>query len=278
MNKLIFGLFLLSSLSTAQMLSPERRQALIDHLVSPPENPCGQNIKPSCTCKSDSTITCSTEVRCPAGHSDAQFICENGKEFDAEAIRNRIRTQLLNSDANPCGAGQEPSCICKDDSPAVLGSGPPCEGTLPRQKIPKSCECPNGDPIVVREFIQNIRENLQKRTEESRTEQKQALIDRLVSHPENPCGQNIKPSCSCKSDPTITCSTEAPCPAGRSDAQFICENGNEFDPEAIRNRIRTQLLNSDANPCGAGQDPTCICQDNTPAILGSGPPCEGTLH
>merc|ERR1719483_426476 len=165
MNKLIFGLFLLSSLTTAQILSPERKQALIDRLVRYPENPCGQNIKPTCTCKSDSTLTCSKEARCPAGHSDAQFKCENGNEFDPEAIRNRIRTQLLNSDANPCGAGQDPTCICQDNTPAILGSGPPCEGTLPIQKIPKSCVCPNGDPIDARKFIKNIRKYLQKRVQ-----------------------------------------------------------------------------------------------------------------
>merc|ERR1712154_22391 len=149
--KVVLGLFCLAVLTSAQ---PQRG---LQGLIDSPSNPCGQGVRPTCICKSDASFQPSPRNPCPAGRDDLECTCSNGNIIDYEAVKQQIRESLKNSDKNPCGAGNEPVCLCSDGSEALFSSGPPCPGATHEERHPKSCPCPNGLVLDPKELHKTLR-------------------------------------------------------------------------------------------------------------------------
>jgi len=230
-SKMILSISLTCLLAVASA-APQVKTDFLRKLVDSPQNPCGQGIEATCT----------------RGSCE----CPNGISFTAGEILELIRGRILNSPANPCGPSELPSCTCKDGSEAPTWTGKDlsngiCEGSTPRDRLPASCSCTISgkslDPVVFAKSVANTLHSLANG-------QAPDLIDRLALHTENPCGVGVIPVC--------------------SQGQCTCPNGDLFNPAAILEKIREKLVNGKGNPCGAGNEPQCICGNGEVANVWDG--------
>merc|ERR1712173_81901 len=138
-------------------------------------NPCGAGVKPtSCTCADGTSIgggqgrPQGNRLKGPCGDCSPPSTCTclDGSEQampTRDDVKERLKSKVLNSPNNPCGAGVSVSCSCNDGSTFTPGSlidnkkcgerpGNPCGSGRP------SCECPNGQSFSPRELRNLLRE------------------------------------------------------------------------------------------------------------------------
>merc|ERR1719348_2129976 len=129
MMKLLCGLLIAASMVAAM---PGRRGKKLAHFINSPDNPCGQgNMPTSCTCEDGSSPSRSNKCK------PTLCTCEDNTTFNPEELMKHKIEELLASDSNPCGAGNNPTCVCRDGSPMNIESGPPCSGRGPITRSPR---------------------------------------------------------------------------------------------------------------------------------------------
>merc|ERR1711936_1280373 len=165
-------IFLFSLLVVA---SSAQRGAFLKELLNGDLNPCGAGVKPTtCTCADGTTVEPGqgrfqgNGLRGPCGDCSppATCTCPDGNQQNmptASDIKERLKSRVLNSPNNPCGAGISVSCSCNDGSTFTPGSiidnkqcgerpGNPCGSGRP------TCRCPDGQSFCPRELRNMLKE------------------------------------------------------------------------------------------------------------------------
>merc|ERR1712168_318149 len=155
-------------------------------ILNSPANPCGPSELPSCTCKDGSEAPTWTgkdlsngicEGSTPRDRLPASCFCAiSGKSLDpvvfAKSVANTLHS-LANGQApdlidrlalhteNPCGAGNEPQCICGNGEVANVWDGRDptqgvCEGNTRQERFPTTCSCPDGKSLDPRKMLQGL--------------------------------------------------------------------------------------------------------------------------
>merc|ERR1712112_732306 len=270
--KYLVGLALLQLVTVLQAVPQEG--SLLKRLLQSEHNLCGAGVRPSCSCGSDPDLTPESASDCPEGLKDLKCFCPEGnEEIDLDAVRDMIKAALVSSPSNPCGAGNEMTCVCPDGKEAAFGSGPPCAHGRSKEIVLPKCSCPDGKevkvtPEMARRYkdIFNFKDHVEKHHEET-------IFCKIFKSNNNPCGARILGECKCISDGSEPTELGA-CPGGIEDLECSCPNGNDIDEVGFVETVRTLMMNSPRNPCGKGNEVSCQCENGDKARFEPGNHCD----